>query len=490
MMINKKTASYLFVSAAIFALMCSFYFRIAQRIDINSDMASGLVEALDMAKGNIFLSGWSLSTVSFYFTEVIWYAIAIGVAGHSYKIAYFMPAIILTLLCLMMIVSSENKKTAAFFTLFFLGAPTFFMARNVLTPFIHVGSYVFCLAGYCLALRYLKSGSKTALAGMFFILSLTYFSDTISLYISLIPAFAVVVVSFLRSELDRKWTLILAVSLLAVAASMLINAVFVRYGFVVPGVQPTRFATLEGIGKNITDLFFGVMKLFDADFYGRDPRKKETVMRCLSFFIIVAFIFLVILRAMRIKDNKDIFLLTALAIMPVAYIFSDVSVGVSSIRYIIPFFVYGTVLISNSVTPVLNNGRTLFLLAVLALTPSIHHIKESIQLPKAMNGLKGLSQAMYDKGLSHGYAEFWFASATSVYGQVQVAPINYDGEKVIRRDWLSKASWYKDDNHFVIIHDDKLKDSAIKFYGQPDDILRHNGYTVFIWNKKLSTANP
>lgn len=490
MKISRRSAIFYLVALAIFALMISFYFRIAQRIDINSDMASGMVEALDMSKGNILLSGWSLSTVSFYFTEIVWYVTAILVSGYSYKITYFMPAIMLAILCALMIFSSENKKTAAIFTLFMLGAPTFFMARNVLTPFIHIGTYIFCLAAYCLASRYVSNGSKAALAGIFCILALTYFSDTIALYISLVPTLAVVVVSILRSQHDKRWSVVLAVSVLSVATAMLINALFLRYGFVVPGVQPTKFATLEGIGRNISDLFRGVMTLFDADFYGRDPREKDTIIRCLSFFIIAAFIFIVALRAFKIKDNKDVFLLVATLIMPVAYIVSDVSVGVSSIRYILPFFIYGTVLISRVNTPLLNNARVFLLLVVLALIPSVHHIKETIHRPKALNGLKELSQVLYDKGLKHGYAEFWFASATSVYGQVQVAPINYNPEHVIRRDWLSKESWYGDNNRFIIIHDDMLKQAAIKAYGQPDDVIKHNSLTVFVWNKKLTTSNP
>ncbi len=490
MKVNKKTASLLALSVVIFALMCSFYFRIAQRIDINSDMASGIVEAMDMTKGNILLSGWSLSTVSFYFTEIIWYALDILIGGHTYKIAYFMPAVILTVLCVMMIVSSERKKTSVIFTLFLIGSPAFFMARNVLTPFIHVGTYVFCLAAYCFTVRYVNNGCRAALAAVFAILSLAYFSDTVAIYISLAPALVVVAVSFLRYEFDKRWTMILLISLLSVASSALIKFVFSHYGFVVPGVQPTRFATLEGIGKNAGDMFLGIMRLFDADFYGRDPRDSETVMRCLTFFMLAVFIFILTLRAFKMKDGKDIFLLTATLIMPIAFVVSDVSVGVSSIRYILPIFIYGTVFISSGNTPLMNNSRVFWLVAFLAVIPSVHHIKESLHLPKALNGMKGLSQVLKDNGLTNGYAEFWFASAVSVYGQVQVAPVNYEKNKIIRRDWLSKGSWYSENNRFVIIHDDIIKKSAVSSYGEPDNIIRYNGYLVYVWNKKLASVNP
>ena len=490
MKVNKKSASLWALSVVIFVVMCSFYFRIAQRIDINSDMASGILEAMDMTKGNILLSDWSLSTVSFYFTEIIWYALAILIGGHTYKIAYFMPAVILTVLSVMMIVSSESKKTAVIFTLFLLGAPAFFMARNVLTPFIHVGTYIFCLAAYCFTVRYVSSGCKAALAAVFAILSLAYFSDTIAIYISLAPVLVVAAVSFLRSEFDKRWGMVLLISILSVVASALIKLVFSHYGFVVPGMQPTRFATLEGIGKNVGDMFLGIMNLFDADFYGRDPRDSETVMRCLAFFMLAVFILIVALRAFKIREGKDIFLLSATLIMPIAFVVSEVSVGVSSIRYILPFFIYGTVFISRVNTPLMNNSRVFWLVAVLAVIPSVHHIKESLHLPKALNGMKNLSQVLKENGLTNGYAEFWFASAVSVYGQVQVAPVNYDNNQIIRRDWLSKGSWYSANNRFVIIHDEIIKKSAVSAYGEPDSIIRYNGNLVYVWNKKLAAANP
>ncbi|MEG8204642.1 hypothetical protein L2D20_02785, partial [Escherichia coli] len=56
---------------ATFIVLSIIYSMIAKNIIPNSDVMSSFREARDITEGNIFLSGWDLSTVSFYFTEII-----------------------------------------------------------------------------------------------------------------------------------------------------------------------------------------------------------------------------------------------------------------------------------------------------------------------------------------------------------------------------------------------------------------------------------
>ncbi|HAO7519625.1 TPA: hypothetical protein KMV82_002267, partial [Escherichia coli] len=53
---------------ATFIVLSIIYSMIAKNIIPNSDVMSSFREARDITEGNIFLSGWDLSTVSFYFT--------------------------------------------------------------------------------------------------------------------------------------------------------------------------------------------------------------------------------------------------------------------------------------------------------------------------------------------------------------------------------------------------------------------------------------
>ncbi|HFM5314382.1 TPA: hypothetical protein ACG6F6_000308, partial [Escherichia coli] len=51
---------------ATFIVLSIIYSMIAKNIIPNSDVMSSFREARDITEGNIFLSGWDLSTVSFY----------------------------------------------------------------------------------------------------------------------------------------------------------------------------------------------------------------------------------------------------------------------------------------------------------------------------------------------------------------------------------------------------------------------------------------
>lgn len=68
----KKTAIYIIG----FIFLTFFYASISKQILPSSDAVSGLLEGKDIADGNWTLSGWYLSTVSFYFTDIIWYGLA------------------------------------------------------------------------------------------------------------------------------------------------------------------------------------------------------------------------------------------------------------------------------------------------------------------------------------------------------------------------------------------------------------------------------
>ncbi|HGG8763397.1 TPA: hypothetical protein ACJJXG_004811, partial [Enterobacter hormaechei subsp. hoffmannii] len=60
-----------FCWAFIFTILSVVYSLIAKNTLPNSDVISSFREARDILNGNILLSGWKLSTVSFYFTEII-----------------------------------------------------------------------------------------------------------------------------------------------------------------------------------------------------------------------------------------------------------------------------------------------------------------------------------------------------------------------------------------------------------------------------------
>ncbi|EBY1856813.1 hypothetical protein DU134_24240, partial [Salmonella enterica subsp. enterica serovar Ohio] len=104
-MLNKSTvALYLIFALCVFAL-CLY---ISFNNPVTSDGASLFLEAKDMADGNILLRGWTLSTVSFYFTEAIWYTIVIRIFGDSIYLMYVLPAVFYTITIMLVFALSHT----------------------------------------------------------------------------------------------------------------------------------------------------------------------------------------------------------------------------------------------------------------------------------------------------------------------------------------------------------------------------------------------
>lgn len=486
-MLNIKKLS---VAATIIAAFFLFY-HMAMITEINSDMASGILEAHDLASGNVFLNGWSLSTVPFYFTDIVWYAIVICFTGISYKLNYVFSALSLLSLCIAMISASECKKTAAAITFFTLGSPVAFMAQNLLTPVVHVGTYIFSLCIFILSKKYVKTPNKKTLALVYIIMSLTYFSDAMSMYLVFVPLIVTAISYALWSRVEKGWVNLVVVSVLAYLTSLLIWSVFSKYGFVIPGLQETKFATTKVILKNISDLFEGSLKLYSAYFFGLRPKSPGVAQICLSFLTLTIFFSLLFYRALSIKYNRgqDIFLLSATLIMPIAFIVSDISVGLGSIRYILPFFIFGTVFACGIGVQSRLNKRSLYALIVLFITSSAFHVKENLESPKANERYKQINQALNDNGLNHGFASYWDSSSVSIYGGVIVAPVYPSDNGIMRFNWLSKSSWYDDDNRFVIIENDNMKKSATMSFGMPDKVIHAGGKEIYVWNRKIHTVD-
>lgn len=487
---NKITIKY-FLGLALFIFMTIIYYRISQRIPINSDTASGIIEGFDISNGNFLLKNWSLSTVPFYFTDLIWYAIAIKFLGLNYLLSYIIPAILLSLLCVTMISASENKAIGFLFTLFFIGSPVIFLAKNIVIPVIHVGTYLYCVLALLLSVRYVKYNKKNNLVILFLVMTLTYFSDGIAVCIALIPSVMVVLVTFLTRQIDSKWLIVACVNTVSFLASKAIWVLFSRYGFEIPYVFPTSFATVSALYVNISDLFEAMLRFSGSYFFGMDPYEKQTIWKCISFFILILLFIVIASRLIKLKkiDSLDIYLLTATLIMPIAFSGSTIASGISSARYILPFFIFGVILAARHTTCDMINFRTKAVIAIFILCCSVNHIIESIHTPKANNLFKQMSQDLSNAGLKNGFADFWFSSSISLYGQVQVSPVHYDYTKLIQKNWLSKKTWYKENNNFVIIHDEGTKKTVLHTFGEPARIVYAAGMPVYVWNKKITANN-
>ncbi|MFP1783992.1 hypothetical protein [Lonsdalea quercina] len=471
--------------------MSLIYYKISQRININSDMASGFLAASDLSKGNIYLKGWSLSTVPFYFTELVWYSLVILIGGYNYMYNYALPAIYLVVLCTLIIMCCDNKKIGFFLTFFLLGTPGLFLTSNILVPVIHIGAYIFSLTSLLLTMKYVKSGLNCHLIINYFILTMVFFSDSISIFIILVPFLTVSFVTFIQGKISKRWSALTLISLVSYGSSLLIWNLFKKYGFNVPGYSSPTFVSLDDFYSNLNILVEGFLRLQDSFFFGADPHNRQTIFICLSFACLSYIMIMLFLKLKKAKDfdSLDVYLCSATFVMPIAFVVSSVNVGVSSIRYIIPFFIFTTILLSRKNDGECSNTRLKYLVFFVMFVVSIYSIYNMLNTPKALNQMHNVSEIIKKNGLKKGYAEFWHASSISVYGDVQVAPIYYDGMKLIKMKWLSKDEWYNSGNNFVIVNNNDIEATVVRQFGNPDKVIEVEGVKIFIWNKNLIASD-
>jgi hypothetical protein len=102
-------------AAAGVILFCA-YPRLAQTDAENSDMANILLMASDMLHGNVLLSGWHVSDVSFYTTELPQYALLesfLGVHMATAQVAAAMTYTLTLLLAVLLAKGSTSGRDAA-----------------------------------------------------------------------------------------------------------------------------------------------------------------------------------------------------------------------------------------------------------------------------------------------------------------------------------------------------------------------------------------
>ena len=135
----------------LFMIFSIFYLGVVLTQPYTSDHASLLMEDKSIMEGNVLLKGWTLSTVSYYTTEVPFYIIGMLFFGFSDKVIYFVTAINYALLSAILIylccVSREAKiKVTRLITsiCFLLFLPALLTNWNLLSP-NHIVSFAYCL---------------------------------------------------------------------------------------------------------------------------------------------------------------------------------------------------------------------------------------------------------------------------------------------------------------------------------------------------------
>jgi len=473
--------------AIAFVILTLFYAHISSQIRPNSDAVSGLLAGKDMANGNWTLGGWHLSTVSFYFTDIIWYGLASKSFGYGAYQAYLIPAIMYSMVTLMTFYLSRENAGSLWAIAFCVAIPSGFAAFNTLIAVIHVGTYVCMLVCFIMIERYTKTDSLLSIIIYTLSLTLACFSDDIIKLIILTPIL-ISSIYFFAKEKRSVYIIILFASLLAyVASKMMVRYARSNGWFILPGIPAPTFVAFDDIGNNLYLFTKGFLLYSGAFFFGKSPSDITAI---LSVFCFIILTILIIVCALSIKEifttsilNMTICL--ACLVMVPAYLVSNRPIDVWTIRYIVSFFILAPVVIGRSS---LSKGWRFCMLGAVVIAVLVSSVVVSEKKDISSDIINQLKLAIRENHLENGYASFWFASSVSIDGDISVAPLNVNRDLNILacNRWLSKAEWYQRGGNFIITDDNLMREIIIKSFGTPSKVINVGDKQIFVYEKNIT----
>lgn len=444
---NKLTMkAKLFLS--VFILFSFIYcLSLALKSGITSDAASMYLEALDMANGNWLLHDWTLSTVPFYFTETVWYAILIKIIGYHQSSMWWAPVLIYTVVILiasLLIVDKNNKVIGVLALLMCVSMPSPLASGLTLAMCIHVG----CILATLLCVYLANKKNSLYLVAVLFISSLAMYSDPMYLYTFAAPYLvAIGILTYKRKKLEN--ITLIHVIIFSVVIAKIISYLTVFKGILVtPGTIPPRFVDYNNILHNL-DLFIqGVINYFDAFVFGREIAVKSSFYAARLVIMVTWFVLLVIsVKRLFNKSLLDNYLIIATALLPIAYIASNMAVDLATTRYLVFSFITGSILIGRFINT--TSIKILYICTAFTVLFVCNYNTMSFNKPNDQSGQ--LADYIGDNNLGDGYGTFWVASSVTVRGDSNVRPVSYDGENGEAFHWLSKNSWYGFKSRYVVL---------------------------------------
>ncbi|PNK88259.1 hypothetical protein CEQ31_000255 [Serratia odorifera] len=470
-----------------FIVLTSFYAYISSQILPSSDAVSGLLEGNDMANGNWTLSGWHLSTVSFYFTDIIWYGITSKLFWYGPYQAYLIPAIMYSMVTLMVFHLSKEHASSLWVITFCVAIPSEFSALNTLIPVIHVGTYVSMLLCFIMIERYIKTHSSFSIIIYTLSLTLTCFSDDV---IKLLIALPILISSFyfaLKNKTFIYTTIFFSTIFSYIASKLMIAFVNANAWFILPGVPDPTFVAFDDIGKNLYLFAKGLLLYSGAFFFGKPPSDITAIFSVFCFIILIVLIIFSVLSIKEIFSTSMLNMAICIAclVMVPAYLSSNRPIDEYTIRYIVPFFILAPVVIGRSS---LSKGWGFSTLGFFVIAMLLSSVVLSEKKDISSDIINQIKNSIRESNLKNGYASFWFASSVSIDGDVSIAPldVNRDLNALACYKWLSKAEWYERGGNFIITDDNLMRDITIKEFGKPSKVIKVGDKQIFVYEKNIT----
>lgn len=488
----------------LFCCLSVFFVSVTLHLPYSSDHASILLEAKSILDGNIFLKGWTLSTVSYYTTEIPFFIIGILIFGYSEKVIYIITGISYAFLAILIIIlcSLDQKGNVSISRLVISLCFSFYIISlfsnwGLFSP-VHIVSFAYCLCSIFLLRKLDNTFSYGGLLILSLILLITFVGDTFTIYIWGIPILIIMTGKFLFGKEKSKYAITLFSIIISIIISRIIlNLIRQNGGFIVPGVE-AKFVDYNNINNNLYLFFIGLFDLFSVNFFGQHVYSLNTLINAIHCIGLVIFIQAIIWSINNFRKLETVIqiLLVGIFINLLEYLLADVAIWRGTVRYLLPTLIFSIFLI---VFFIENNNwyqnRPIIMILTsiviaMSLIPRMSLTRPDLPVSK-------LSSFLSEKNLIYGYGPYWVASITTVHSNemVKIRAVTSSDNKYIRPFiWLAENDWYNENATFIVIDSTNVVEkpfninweTAVNTFGQPYKTFRVDNYDILVWNRNIS----
>lgn len=490
-----------------FCVIWTIYTIISMSTQLHSDAVAGYISAMDVAKGNIFLSGWAFNTGFLYTTEVPWNAIISLFVKNMALGTYLGFGFIYAMMVMTALFVGGRKEQGfsilrAFVVFALIGLPSVTLVSTSLNVTAHLGSLA-----YMLLVFYLIQNGKIRLS--FLIMTLSFFGDDFSIYVTGLP----IVLACLLKWREVYYRRIIIMSFVAYLTSRGLLKLIELLGCTVDGSLRigNMFAEQDVVLSNTGSTLIGILNLFGANFFGHYFSDTSTIAILLHVLGVCAVGFAVF-RGIKYYKNQDFINTTLIiAIIFIILVRTITPFGQleSTVRYMVLIVFYGAVLLARSfdfeslfhqfIKRIdTKESYMKFSKPVIVGLCSIYFLSFSFGIdmnPRmADSAQKNIAHFLEQNNLQKGLADYWSANIVTTYSndKVKVRAIYEAADSIYPFKYISKEEWFQDSFEFILINKpmNPFKEETLKkIFGTPSSILQFQDYKIYLFNSPITVPN-
>jgi proteasome accessory factor C len=499
------------VLAVVAVVLFWCYLRQSQTAGTNADGSGVALQGWEMLHGNLLLSGWWLSDVSFYTFEVPMDAVVEAIHGLNADAVHITAAVLYVALVLSAALLARGRARGregvvrAVLAAGIMVAPGFNPATRILlgSP-DHTGVGVPILLTFLLV--DLARQRWWVPAAMCVLLVWAQVDDPTASFAAAAP---IALVCLVRAGMPRVFrrgvgwydaTLGAAAIVSYGLAQLVVLAVKAAGGYSMASLsQASQIAPFSTLGTQLQHTGQNLLFLFGAGYL--EPPGVMTAIGAVHFIGVLlalcgvlAGIVALFQRGDRVTQVITIGTLVTLAAGSATTTDTVVS-GAHEIAVVLPF---GAVLAGRTIGPWLTERRLprVVLAPVLGvvLVCYLAGLGYNVSQPPRPADTQSLADWLLAHHLARGLGKYWAANSTTLAsgGRVRVAPAVANGRGA--RTWVTKPSWYDPATsyaNFVVATSGGQTPSAfnvngvLQAFGKPAREYHADGYVILVWNKNL-----